>query len=203
MVWTTPRTWSTGEIVTAAQLNTHLRDDLNYLYDNRVVKIAESVLGASAASVTLSSIPGTYRNLFILWQARGDTAAVNTQMQLQFNGDTGANYDYIEENFRNGTASGAGAVAATAMSLDYLAASTAPVGTTGGGRIMIPNYAGTTFHKTVITEAFMRDGTVATSPFLSISGGDWRSTVAITSVLLKPTAGNFIAGSSFQLYGEA
>lgn len=31
MAWTTPRTWVAGEIVTAAQLNTHVRDDLNIL----------------------------------------------------------------------------------------------------------------------------------------------------------------------------
>lgn len=30
-IWTLPRTWATGEIVTAAQLNTHLRDNLEYL----------------------------------------------------------------------------------------------------------------------------------------------------------------------------
>lgn len=29
MAWTTPRTWSTGELVTAAVLNTHVRDNLN------------------------------------------------------------------------------------------------------------------------------------------------------------------------------
>lgn len=29
MAWTTPRTWVVGEIVTAALLNTHLRDNLN------------------------------------------------------------------------------------------------------------------------------------------------------------------------------
>jgi len=30
-IWTAPRTWVTGEIVTAAQMNTHLRDNLEYL----------------------------------------------------------------------------------------------------------------------------------------------------------------------------
>jgi hypothetical protein len=29
MAWTTPRTWVSGEVVTAALLNTHLRDNLN------------------------------------------------------------------------------------------------------------------------------------------------------------------------------
>ncbi|MBN1200610.1 MAG: hypothetical protein JXJ20_02020 [Anaerolineae bacterium] len=31
MAWTTPKTWSTSELVTAAMLNTHLRDNLNAL----------------------------------------------------------------------------------------------------------------------------------------------------------------------------
>lgn len=31
MAWTTPRTWTPGELVTASQLNTHLRDNLNFL----------------------------------------------------------------------------------------------------------------------------------------------------------------------------
>jgi hypothetical protein len=30
-IWTTPRTWATGELVTAAQLNQHLRDNLDWL----------------------------------------------------------------------------------------------------------------------------------------------------------------------------
>lgn len=30
--WTTPRTWTNGEIVTDTMLNTHLRDNLLYLY---------------------------------------------------------------------------------------------------------------------------------------------------------------------------
>ena len=29
MAWTTPRTWVTGELVTAALMNTHLKDNLN------------------------------------------------------------------------------------------------------------------------------------------------------------------------------
>lgn len=31
MAWTTPRTWVSGEVLTAALLNTHLRDQLNFL----------------------------------------------------------------------------------------------------------------------------------------------------------------------------
>ena len=31
MAWTTPRDWVAGEVVTAAIMNTHVRDDFNYL----------------------------------------------------------------------------------------------------------------------------------------------------------------------------
>ena len=31
--WTTPRTWVTGEVVGAGQVNTHVRDNLTYLYN--------------------------------------------------------------------------------------------------------------------------------------------------------------------------
>lgn len=34
MAWTTPRTWVSGETVTASLGNTHWRDNLQYLYDN-------------------------------------------------------------------------------------------------------------------------------------------------------------------------
>lgn len=35
MGWTTPRTWTTSELVTASIMNTHLRDQLNYLYSGK------------------------------------------------------------------------------------------------------------------------------------------------------------------------
>lgn len=34
MAWTPPKTWTAGEVVTAAMLNTHLRDNLNILKTN-------------------------------------------------------------------------------------------------------------------------------------------------------------------------
>lgn len=36
MAWTTPRTWVTGETVTSTIMNTHVRDNLDYLYSNYV-----------------------------------------------------------------------------------------------------------------------------------------------------------------------
>lgn len=47
MAWTTPRTWATSEIVTAAMMNTHVRDNLNALDSSRqqciVTKATQSI----------------------------------------------------------------------------------------------------------------------------------------------------------------
>lgn len=36
MVWSTPKTWAAAELVDEAEMNTHLRDNLNYLNDLRI-----------------------------------------------------------------------------------------------------------------------------------------------------------------------
>lgn len=39
MAWTTPRTWATNELVTAALMNTHVRDNLKHYGDTRYLPI--------------------------------------------------------------------------------------------------------------------------------------------------------------------
>lgn len=52
MAWTTPRTWVTGELVTAALLNTHLRDNLLALYSRTIKFFVGAQLSEISGSVT-------------------------------------------------------------------------------------------------------------------------------------------------------
>jgi hypothetical protein len=54
-LWTLPRTWATGEIVTAAQLNTHLRDNLDYLKLREDTPLNHFTCTSSTAYTTTSS----------------------------------------------------------------------------------------------------------------------------------------------------
>ena len=66
MPWTTPLTWAVGQLVTAAQMNIHVRDNLQALYDrpmSGVVKIAELNIGVATASPITLAIPGGYKHL--------------------------------------------------------------------------------------------------------------------------------------------
>lgn len=62
--WTTPRTWATGEVVTAALLNAHLRDNLDYLKARPVsaaVEFAGPVISTSSTSFV--DVPGAIVNI--------------------------------------------------------------------------------------------------------------------------------------------
>jgi len=66
MAWTTPRTWVTGELVTAVILNTTVKDNQNFLYtsfDGSGDLVCQSVTAGSAASggnIKLGRDDGTY-----------------------------------------------------------------------------------------------------------------------------------------------
>lgn len=79
--YTTPRTWVAGEIVTAALLNTHLRDNLDYLkarpvarasdFDNTVISTSSTAfVDVTGASVSITT-SGSSRLLIIASGAFG------------------------------------------------------------------------------------------------------------------------------------
>lgn len=67
MAWTTPRTWNPGETVTASLMNTHLRDNLNYLKATAVATETISRGGGvlnTAAGITAAVDVVTWRAPF-------------------------------------------------------------------------------------------------------------------------------------------
>lgn len=158
-------------------------------------QIDRQVLGSDAASVTFSSIPGTYNHLKILATARGTTGAASVDVGIRFNGDTGANYRSDREN-RFG---------ATGASTSYGQAGQIPAATFTASYadlidLTVTDYALTTFYKT-----YMSLNAIAQSAspyaYYQTSNGFWLNTAAVTSITLLPTAASFLTGSSFTLYG--
>lgn len=164
-------------------------------------QIADTTLSGSAATITFSSIPQIYKHLRIVVQARGDAAAAFVDCNIQFNGDTGANYDTEVLSGVNVTAAAAnanGAVAGNTFSFPGTTVTRANLA--GVGIIEIPNYAGTTFEKQVIASGGQADSTPANMGFFNRLSS-WRNTAAISSITLKTSSGNFVAGTRATLYG--
>jgi hypothetical protein len=150
--------------------------------------ISTQTLGSAQASVTLSSIPATYTDLYLVTNAKhtADSNAI-----IQFNGDTTTNYSYTYL-YGNGTSATSSRTASTASPIvDYYS-----LNGTGSTNVSIMNYANTTTYKTAISRGSESVNGVMAVVVL------WRKTPeAITSILLKPSSGNFDIGSTFTLYG--
>ena len=154
--------------------------------------IATTTLGSAGTTVDFTSISGTYTDLVIVIQLKGN--AVNTTSGLRFNSDTASNYSATAIS---GDSSGAFSwrnTSTTRINMENTGASFNNVW--GQYNISIQNYANATTYKSVL----IRSG-AATGETNAIVGL-WRKTPeAITSINLYATSGSWAAGSTFTLYG--
>ena len=65
MAWTTPRTWVAGEVVTASQLNAHVRDNLNFLLNGRILSYIVRAGSSDYTTTSTSFTPVDTTNLRI------------------------------------------------------------------------------------------------------------------------------------------
>lgn len=155
------------------------------------------VAGSVAASITFSSIPGTFEHLRVVLLGRGDTAAQGVLVQLRLNGDTGSNYTDQRDFGSAGSTGAAGSSAATSGTIGEIAAASATADRPGLVDISLPYYTRTTFDK--VCQAMSAD----TSTLLVTLNAfvHWDNTAAVTSLTLLPASGNFIVGTIATLYG--
>lgn len=165
--------------------------------------LSEQVLGGTAATVTFSAIPGTYRNLRLVFQARCNDAATAQGAFLQFNGDTAANYSRQFLSVQNTSITGAQTISnSQGATVAFISCAGALANTSGTNVIDILNYSGTTFFKTAFGNSGAIDSATASGIRFFSFYGLWANTSAITSILITPSAGSFIAGSVFDLYAQ-
>ena len=153
--------------------------------------IATTTLGSSQASVTFSSL-GSYTDLILISQPK--VTAGSPDVYLQFNGDTTSNYSKTGL-YGNGTA--ASSTRASSQTQINLTANATPTTTLGDVQYIthIFNQGNSTTYKTVLHR-----GDRASAGTEAIVGL-WRSTSAITSIVIKPSSGSWDTGSTFTLYG--
>jgi len=160
-------------------------------------------LAAPAASVTFSNIDTlvaywdttasvTSRHLVISINAQSADAVNQRDVELQFNGDTGANYNY--EYLEGQAASAANIVSGATQIVTFPISGTAvDVDAFGGGTVLIPHAFNTTNHKALLSFGGAAEDEV------EVVMGRWAGTDAVTDILLEPSAGNFATGSEFIL----
>lgn len=93
MSWTTPRTWAAGETVTAAMMNTHVRDNLNAIFGRKGGRARTNATQALSSGVTTDLNNGGAA----AWTSAEDTggyvsASVGTTTPLQIPAGGAGNY---------------------------------------------------------------------------------------------------------------
>ena len=150
--------------------------------------IASITLGATAASVTFSSIPQTYTDLVLVGSV---SATAGLDYWYRLNSDSASNYS----NTRL-TGDGSSAASARTSGADKTYFNVLGTGTGQHNFIMhLMNYSNTTTNKTQL----IRYDNAGTATALRV--GLWRSTAAISTVLIQTDSSTFTAGSTFNLYG--
>ncbi len=161
---------------------------------NTYTALATVTLGGSDSEIIFSSIPGTYRDLIVVCQARG-TITTFTNVQMRFNSDTGSNYSTVAM-YGTGSSAASYSETATNITLEQIARSsdTSSVFTPIVAQVM--DYSATDKHKTVLT----RNSSTLSGAVAALASR-WANTAAITSITLYPFSGSFATGSTFSLYG--
>jgi hypothetical protein len=167
--------------------------------------ISSQVLAATAASITFSGIPTTYNHLQLECLAAG-SASASSYFTVQFNGDTGLNYNF------GGWFNGFGVVAGngggknqSSINVHGTDSLTDLPGTSitdyaAYYLMKLPCYANTTFYKAGTFECGFPYDWDNTGVQI-VAGWAWASTAAINEIVLAPGANSFAVGSAFYLYG--
>lgn len=167
------------------------------------VVITSVTTSGSAGNVTFSSIPQTYRNLEIqIVNGKSNVAAAFIDCDMQFNGDTGSNYETQQTNM-TGSVNAFPGTAQAQIPLGALGGTTAPSGANLFSKATIGGYT-VASHKDVIWDSvFVTNTTYGTSNNVRASGmGIWKNTAAITSIKVFPASSNtFVDGTIIRLIG--
>lgn len=165
--------------------------------------IATITASGGEASLTFSSIPGTYKSLQIRGIARDTySSALNTSSLVsQFNSDAAYGNYAFHQLYGNGTST----IAVGYPNNDLQAGFSISSGNSntqiyGVSLIDIIDYASTNKYKTV-RQFCGADLNGATAGTAMLSSGLWKSTSAITSIKINCQNLGFAAGTKFALYG--
>lgn len=148
--------------------------------------IATQTLGASATTITFSSIPSTYTDIVMVLRGVYNT---NNYINMKLNNDSTSTYSntYLRGD---GTSATSGRASNAAYGIGFTA------GNPDNAIFHLMNYSNTTTNKTVLIR------TNAAGSETRATVGLWRSTAAINRIdLIHDSANGFASGTMVTLYG--
>ena len=162
--------------------------------------ISSQTLGSSAASVTFNSIPATYTDLVVRASVKYSEDSEYNTLKITLNGSSSAVYSTIRL-IGNGSAASSSQTsgATTGFAYNYMNGNASNMTNVYSSfELYLPNYLSSTIKPLSTVLAYEKN---ATGAFISANASLFNNTSAITSLTLTPGSPDFIATSSFYLYG--
>ena len=155
--------------------------------------IQHQELGSAQSSITFSSIPQTFTDLYLLVSDR-NASSNDVAMYVTFNGSTSG------YTVRRLIGTGSSALSQTFSERLIAASGNAnyTASTFSNNAIYIPNYTSSS-NKTWSSDAVTENN--ATGSYQQIVAGLWSNTAAITALEICPNGGTFAQYTSATLYG--
>jgi hypothetical protein len=162
-----------------------------------MTSIATYTANNTSGTWTVSSIPSTYKHIFIVGQGLQSNNASLKEIAFRFNGDTGASYTYGFIRAIGGTVDAGGGTVGSSNPAAFAEIPVTSAGTTSLLEFMvtIPLYASSSY-KGYNGQAMMGNS----SRTMYVSSGTWASTSAINSITIALDAANFKVGT-MTMYG--
>lgn len=165
--------------------------------------ISSNVLSVATASVTFSSIPSTYTDIVLHASVRTTRSQVFDYINLTMNGTGGTAYTSTEVYGNGGGLTGATQIAGPVNYLEFISGNTAATNAFGYTEVYFSQYKNTSYQKNLNALSGVGTTSPASSAYVDAWAGLFNSTSAISSITMTPGTGNFVAGTSFYLYGIA
>jgi hypothetical protein len=161
--------------------------------------IARQELTSAAASITFSSIPGTFTDLYLVLLLRRDSSSGTGTLKLNFNGVTTSTYSSRRLEGTGSAVSSDSQSGATFIRIGQVGNSTNTADTFTSTAIYLPNYTASAAKSASSDSVTENNGTDA---YQNIIAGLWSVTDAVTSLEIAPEgSGSFVSASSATLYG--
>jgi hypothetical protein len=159
-----------------------------------MTQLGQVVFDNTTNSIDVSSIPSTYKHLYITGTGLQNGAGQIGATYINFNNDTGSNYSYAFWRNTNLTSNGQNSRIETG---DFVACSTDPTRHFGGFQMWIPNYAsGDIKTMQMVYQGFPQGNGNAGS-----GGGTWANTTAINRVKISYAFTNNFLDGTITIYG--
>ena len=157
--------------------------------------IATTTLGSAAATVTFSTISGAYTDLVLVTNLK--TTTTSQEVTVKINNDTGSNYSLTNLRSDGSTAASLRRSSQTVGTISKEISPNTAFEFVSVSTFM--NYSNATTYKTWLSRN--NRASASNAPGTEALVGLWRSTSAITELVIGLTGGNFDTGSTFTLYG--